>query len=146
MSALLREFGIDDSTLSEDEIAYYEQIASFAKATNKTNKNSILNDQRINSTTVRSYGEYDESEIEDALADPSSNEVLLREVARYLFNTSRQFKTIAEYLPSIAMYCPIAIPTRVGELKGNTMKIQYENVTKYLNKLNLPKEFSNSIP
>ena len=43
MSALLREFGIDDSTLSEDEIAYYEQIASFAKATNKTNKNVLIN-------------------------------------------------------------------------------------------------------
>ena len=141
MSVLLREFGIDDSKLTDEEISYYEQIANFAKASTKTNKNSILNDQRINSTTVRSYGEYTTDEVDEALADPSSNEVLLREVARYLFNTSRQFKTIAEYLPSIAMYCPIAIPTRVGELKGNTMKIQYENVTKYLNKLNLPKEF-----
>ena len=141
MSSLLREFGIDETLLTEEEVSYYEQIATFAKPSQKTNKNSILNDQRINSTTVRSYGEYSSSEVEEALADPSSNEVLLREVARYLFNTSRQFKTIAEYLPSIAMYCPIAIPTRVGELKGNTMKIQYENVTKYLNKLNLPKEF-----
>ena len=141
MSRILQEFGIDDSRLTEEEVEYYEQIATFAKATNNANKKSILNDQRINSTTVRTYGAYTDTEIEEALTDPSSNEVVLREVARYLFNTSRLFKTIAEYLPSIAMYCPIAIPTRVGELKGNTMKIQYENVAKYLNKLNLPKEF-----
>ena len=36
MSALLREFGIDDSKLTEEEIAYYEQIATFAKANTKT--------------------------------------------------------------------------------------------------------------
>lgn len=141
MSSILKEFGIDTNHLTSEEASYYEQIATFAKASKSQKRNSILNDQRINNTTVRSYGEYDASEVSEALSDPSSNEVLLREVARYLFNTSRQFKSIAEYLPSIAMYCPIAIPTRVGELKGNTMKIQYENVTKYLNKLNLPKEF-----
>ena len=55
MSSLLREFGIDETLLTEEEVSYYEQIATFAKASQKTNKNSILNDQRINSTTVRSY-------------------------------------------------------------------------------------------
>lgn len=141
MSTILKDFGIDTSHLTSEEVSYYEQIATFAKASKSQKRNSILNDQRINSTTVRSYGEYEASEVSEALSDPSSNEVLLREVARYLFNTSRQFKSIAEYMPSIAMYCPIAIPTRVGELKGKTMKGQYEDVTKYLNKLNLPKEF-----
>lgn len=139
--SILREFGLDVATFTDEEKQYYEQIATFAKAT-QNNSNSILNDQRINSTTVRNYGDYTADEVNDALTDPSSNEVLLREVARYLFNTSRQFKTIVEYLPSIAMYCPVAIPTRVGELKGKTMKTQYETVTKYLNKLNLPKEFT----
>ena len=141
--SILRTFGLNEDLLTEEEISYYEQlgqIISFANAS-KTNKNSILNDQRINSTTVRSYGEYTTDEVNEALADPSANEVTLREVARYLFNTNRLFKVAVEYYPSISMYCPVAVPTRVGELKGNTMKIQYENVTKYLNKLNLPKEF-----
>lgn len=137
---VLSLYGLDENTITDEEKGYYEMIANFAQANSKKSGNSILNDARINSTTTRKYGDYTSSEVEEALADPSSNEVLLREVARYLFNTSRQFKTIVEYLPSIAMYCPVAIPTRVGELKGNTMKIQYENVTKYLNKLNLPKE------
>ena len=140
--SILITFGLNEDLLTEEEISYYEQlgqIISFANAS-KTNKNSILNDQRINSTTVRSYGEYTTDEVNEALADPSANEVTLREVARYLFNTNRLFKVAVEYYPSISMYCPVAVPTRVGELKGNTMKIQYENVTKYLNKLNLPKE------
>lgn len=142
--SILREFGIDESTLTEDEVSYYEQLGSvlsFASKTSKINKNSILNDQRINSTTVKGYGEYTSDEVSEALANPSSNEVTLREVARYLFNTNRQFKIAVEYYPSIAMYCPVAIPTRVGELKGSTMTNQYTDVTKYLNKLNLPKEF-----
>lgn len=141
--SILKTFGLNEDLLTEDEISYYSQlgdIISFA-STSKVNKNSILNDQRINSTTVRNYGEYTADEVAEALADPSANETTLREVARYLFNTNRLFKVAVEYYPSIAMYCPVAIPTRVGELKGNTMKIQYENVTKYLNKLNLPKEF-----
>ena len=110
--SILKTFGLDESMLSEEEISYYTQlgeIISFASTSKKTNKNSILNDQRINSTTVRNYGEYTADEVNEALADPSSNEVTLREVARYLFNTNRLFKVAVEYYPSIAMYCPVAI-------------------------------------
>ena len=57
--SILKTFGLNEDLLTEEEISYYEQlgnIISFA-STSKVNKNSILNDQRINSTTVRGYGE-----------------------------------------------------------------------------------------
>lgn len=132
-------YGINTANFTEEEKVQFEEMMNFAKQV-KVNKNAVTTDYRINTSTVRTYGDYSESEVTEMLADPRSNEKKLRELARYLFNTSRMFKTIASYLPSIAMYCPVAIPTRVGELKGNTMKVQYENVTKYMTKLNLPHE------
>lgn len=132
-------YGIDTSNFTEEEKRQFDEIMSFAKAT-KTNKNAVLNDYRINTTTARKYGNYSESEVSEMLTDPRANETGLRELARYLYNTSRIFKTISSYLPSIALYAPVVIPTRVGDLKGNTMQIQYEKATKYMTKLNLPHE------
>ena len=134
---MYNEYGIDTTNMSEEELALFQEMMNFAKAT-KQNKNSVMNDYRINTSTVKTYGDYDSDSVTEMLADPRSYETELRELARYLYNTSRMFKTVASYLPSIAMYCPVAIPTRVGDLKGNTIAVQYEKATKYLTKLNLP--------
>lgn len=129
-------YGVDTENMTEEELALFNEMVSFAKAVK--NKNAVTTDYLINTSTVKTYGDYDSDTVTEMLADPRSYETQLRELARYLFNTSRMFKTVAGYLPSIAMYCPVVIPTRVGDLKGNTMLVQYEKATKYLTKLNLP--------
>lgn len=134
---MYNEYGIDTSNMTDEELALFQEMVNFAKAS-KQSKNSVMNDYRINTSTVKTYGDYDSDSVTEMLADPRSYETELRELARYLYNTSRMFKTVASYLPSIAMYCPVAIPTRVGDLKGNTIAVQYEKATKYLTKLNLP--------
>lgn len=124
-------------SLSEEEQAYFEELKTFAQ----NNRGSTMLDGRINKTAVRHYGNYTETKVMDALADPSANETELRELARYLFNTSRIFKSIVEYLPSIAIYAPVLIPTRLGDLKSSLLKKQYETAVKYFTKLNLPHQF-----
>ena len=73
---------------------------------------SIINDSRVNDQTIRKYGAYTDSDVQRFLENPRAHERELRHVSRYLENTSQMYKRIVDYLPSIAIDCPIVVPTK----------------------------------
>ena len=101
---------------------------------------AILNDTRVNKTTMKKYGNYSSEQIQKFLENPKAHERELRHIARYLENTSQIFKRIVGYLPSIAVDCPLVVPTKIDNMKKDTMQRQYTKAVKYLNMLSLPHE------
>ena len=122
---------VDGVDTEED---YYKEMLSFAKALQI--KNNSKTDSWISSQVQRSYTSYTNDEIKGFLEQPRANEKQLREVARYLENTSQIFQQAIGYLPNINKICPIVIPTRPEQLK--TIRVQYEQACNYINLLNLP--------
>lgn len=101
---------------------------------------TVVNDTRINSQTMRKYGKYTDKDIQRFLENPRAHERELRYISRYLENTSQMYKRIVGYLPSIAIDCPIIVPVKVDQLKKETMMAKYNKAVKYLNMLSLPHE------
>lgn len=101
---------------------------------------SIIKDSRVNDQTIRKYGTYTDKDVERFLENPRAFERELRHVSRYLENTSQMYKRIVDYLPSIAIDCPIVVPTKIDQLKKETVTKQYNKAVKYLNMLSLPHE------
>ena len=125
---------VDDEDKSYTEEQYYQDLMVFAK--NLQIKNNSKRDSWISNQVQRKYTSYSTDEIVGFLAEPRSNEQQLREVARYLENTSQIFQRVIGYLPNINMITPIVIPTRPEQLK--TINKQYEQVCNYMSLLNLP--------
>ena len=109
MDDLLKLF-VDMENVEYGEEQYYQDLLSFAKALQI--KNNSKRDSWISNQVQRKYTSYSIEDIEGFLAEPRSNEKQLREVARYLENTSQIFQRVIGYLPNINMICPIVIPTR----------------------------------
>lgn len=101
---------------------------------------NILKDSRVSTQTIRKYGNYTDEQVSRFLENPRAHERELRQVSRYLENTSQIYKRIVNYLPSIAIDCPVLIPTKIDNLKKMTSTKQYYNAVKYLNTLSLPHE------
>ena len=133
MDDLLKLF-VEMENVEYSEEQYYQDLLSFAKTLQI--KNNSKRDGWISDQVKRSYNSYTSDEIEEFLAQPRENEKQLREVARYLENTSQVFQRVIGYLPNINMICPIVIPTRPEQLK--TINVQYEQVCNYMGLLNLP--------
>ena len=120
-----------DNTQSDEQ--YYKDFLMFAKTLQL--RNNSKRDSWISTQVQRKYNTYTSEEIEKFLAEPRSYEQQLRELARYLENTSQIFQRLIGYLPSIAMVCPVVIPTRQDL---GTMKNKYQDAVNYLTLLNLP--------
>ena len=133
MDDLLKLF-VDMDNVEYGEEQYYQDLLNFAK-TLQINSQS-KQDSWISQQVRRKYTSYTPEEIEEFLKEPRSNESKLREVARYLENTSQIFQRVIGYLPNINKICPIVIPTRPEQLK--TINVQYEQVCNYMGLLNLP--------
>lgn len=101
---------------------------------------NMVKDSRISSQTIRKYGNYTDEQVHKFLEHPRAYERELRQVSRYLENTSQIYKRIVNYLPSIAIDCPILVPTKIDNLTKMTNSKQYHNAVKYLNLLSLPHE------
>ena len=124
----------DENNSNYTEEQYYQDLLAFAK--NLQIKNNSKRDSWISNQVQRKYTSYTSEEIAKFLAEPRSNEKQLREVARYLENTSQIFQRVIGYLPNINIISPIVIPTRPEQLK--TINVQYEQVCNYMSLLNLP--------
>ena len=74
-------YGVDTENMTEEELALFNEMVSFAKAVK--NKNAVTTDYLINTSTVKTYGDYDSDTVTEMLADPRSYESQLRELARY---------------------------------------------------------------
>lgn len=120
---------------SQTEEEYYENFLEFAKSKTLEIKNSSRKDSWISRQVTRKYKNYSDTEIETFLQSPRDHEKELRELARYLENTSQIFQKLIGYLPSIAMVCPVLIPTRQDL---GTIKVKHQDATNYLTLLNLP--------
>ena len=120
---------------SKDDEEYYKNYLEFAKSTALQIKNHSNQDSWISQQVQRKYNSYTYDEIEEFLANPRSNEKQLRELARYLENTSQMFQRLIGYLPSIAMVCPVLIPARMDL---GTIKVKYQDAANYMSLLNLP--------
>ena len=101
---------------------------------------STTKDARVSELTVRRYNGYSDKDVQRFLQNPRAHERELRQVSRYLENTSQIYKRIVSYLPSIALDCPVVIPTKIDQLKKETVAKQYNKAIKYLNTLSLPHE------
>ena len=53
-------YGINTANFTEEEKVQFEEMMNFAKQV-KVNKNAVTTDYRINTSTVRTYGDYSES-------------------------------------------------------------------------------------
>ena len=107
---------------SKDDEEYYKNYLEFAKSTALQIKNHSNQDSWISQQVQRKYNSYTYDEIEEFLANPRSNEKQLRELARYLENTSQMFQRLIGYLPSIAMVCPVLIPARMDSIPNFVCK------------------------
>lgn len=122
---------LNDPNYTEEE--YYSDVLQFTKTLQI--KNNSKKDSWISNQVQRRYNTYSDAEIQEFLAHPREHERELRELARYLENTSQHFQRLIGYLPSIAMVCPIVIPTRQDL---GTIKNKYNDVCDYMTLLNLP--------
>lgn len=118
---------------SKDDKEYYENFLTFAKSLQI--KNNTKADSWISLQARRRYRNFSDEEVEEFLKEPRANEKPLRELARYLENTSQIFQRLIGYLPSIAMVCPVLIPTRTDL---GTIKTKFKDASDYLTLLNLP--------
>lgn len=126
----------EDMRIKQMELEAQKEWLEFQRSMQK----SIMNDGRINAQTIRKYGNYTDMQVQGFLENPRAHERELRHVSRYLENTSQMYKRIIDYLPSIAIDCPIVIPTKVDQLAKGTVEKQYHKAVKYLNMLSLPHE------
>ena len=88
---------------SKDDKEYYENFLTFAKSLQI--KNNTKADSWISLQARRRYRNFSDEEIEEFLKEPRANEKPLRELARYLENTSQIFQRLIGYLPSYGMSC-----------------------------------------
>lgn len=122
-----------EQATTDDE--YYQHYLEFAKSTSLKIKNSSHRDSWISQQVRRRYNSYTDAEIDEFLTNPRASEKQLRELSRYLENTSQMFQRLIGYLPSIAMVCPVVIPARTDL---GTIKVKYQDAVNYMSLLNLP--------
>lgn len=131
--------------IKQEAIEEYEntQFAlEFAKLT-KATMGGLRTDRRVSDSLMSVVGEYDREEIITYLAQPQNYESQLRELSRYLENTSFIYKRIVNYLPSISIDCPIVFPAQVDkfETKRDNIAKNYAKAVIYLDMLNIAHEF-----
>ena len=124
-----------DTNPDYTEQNFNQDLLTFAKRLNL--KNSVSRqDSWISMSARQHYQEFKPEEIAKFLKDPRNHEKELRDLARYLENTSQIYQRVVNYLSSIPVIAPLVIPTRTNL---GTLKAQYEKAVDYLTKLNLPK-------
>ena len=131
--------------IKQQAIEEYEntQFAlEFAKLT-KATMGGLRTDRRVSDSLMSVVGEYDREEIITYLAQPQNYESQLRELSRYLENTSFIYKRIVNYLPSISIDCPIVFPAQVDkfETKRDNIAKNYAKAVIYLDMLNITHDF-----
>lgn len=114
---------------------FNKDFMTFAKRLN-LNNNISRQDSWISMSARQQYKDFDPQKVNDFLKDPRNHEKQLRQLARYLENTSQIYQRVVNYLSSIPVITPLVIPTRTNL---GTLKVQYEKAVDYLTKLNLPK-------
>ena len=124
-----------DTNPNYGEQDYQKDLLTFAKRLNLNNSVS-RQDSWISMSARQHYQEFKPEEIAKFLKDPRHHEKELRDLARYLENTSQIYQRVVNYLSSIPVIAPLVIPTRTNL---GTLKVQYEKAVDYLTKLNLPK-------
>ena len=117
-------------------------MLEFARAM-KTMNLGLRQDRRVSDSIISKVGEYDRDEIISYLSSPQDYEKQLRELSRYLENTSFMYKRIINYLPSIGMDCPVVVPAQVDkfETKRENIAKNYYKAVAYLDMLNISHEF-----
>lgn len=117
-------------------------MLEFARAM-KTMNLGLRHDRRVSESIISKVGEYDRDEIISYLSAPQDYEKQLRELSRYLENTSFMYKRIINYLPSIGMDCPVIVPAQVDkfETKRENIAKNYYKAVAYLDMLNISHEF-----
>ena len=109
------------------------KLMTFAKNTN-AKTNIARPDSWISMSARQHYREFTPEEVARFLKNPRGYEKELRDLARYLENTSPIYQGVVNYLSSIPVVAPVLIPNRMNL---STMKVQYEKAMTYLAKLNL---------
>lgn len=135
----------DIARIKQEAISEYEnsQFAlEFARAV-KSSLTGLRTDRRVSDSIINKVGEYDREDIIVYLTQPQNYESQLRELSRYLENTSFIYKRIVNYLPSISIDCPIVVPAQVDkfETKRDNIAKNYAKAVIYLDMLNVAHEF-----
>lgn len=131
--------------IKQQAIEEYEKsqfALEFAKLVN-SQATGLRADRRVSDSLISVTGKYDRDQIITYLASPQNYETQLRELSRYLENTSVMYKRIVNYLPSISIDCPVIFPTQVDkfETKVEDIKKNYAKAVIYLELLNIQHEF-----
>ena len=124
-----------DTNPDYSESDYNRDLLTFAKRLNLNNHVS-RQDSWISMSARQNYQGFPPEKVAQFLRDPRHHEKELRDLARYLENTSQIYQRVVNYLSSIPVISPVVIPTRTNL---GTLKVQYEKAVDYLTKLNLPK-------
>ncbi len=112
--------------IKQQAIEEYEnsQFAlEFAKLVN-SQATGLRADRRVSDSLISVTGKYDRDQIITYLASPQNYETQLRELSRYLENTSVMYKRIVNYLPSISIDCPVIFPTQVDKFETKVEDIK----------------------
>ena len=117
-------------------------MMEFARAMKSMNL-GLRHDRRVSDSIISKVGEYDRDAITSYLSSPQDYEKQLRELSRYLENTSFMYKRIVNYLPSIGIDCPIIVPAQVDkfETKRENIAKNYHKAVAYLDMLSISHEF-----
>lgn len=134
-----------DKVLQEQAQEKAEQdvfMMEFARAMKAMNT-GLRQDRRVSDSIISKVGQYDRDDIISYLAQPQDYESQLRELSRYLENTSFMYKRIINYLPSIGIDCPIIIPAQMDkfETKREAIAKNYPKAVAYLDMLSISHEF-----
>lgn len=93
------------------------------------------------------FKKYTKEQVQRYLDNPATNQGQLRDVVEYLMTVSPQFNLLCNYLPNMALFNYHLIPV-IDNMSGNdvvNMSEQYLEVAKYVDKLNVQKEWSRGI-
>ena len=129
---------IKQEALQEQETQMF--ALEFAKMAKQL---GLTTDGRVSNKTMKKVGVYTADSIADLMSAPQDNEVALREVSRYLENTSLMYKRIVNYLPSIGIDCPVIVPANMDKFdtKRENIAKNYSKAVVYLDMLNIAHEF-----
>lgn len=137
-------------SLTEAEEFDPGMVAVFQEAVNamqfvKKTRNSIRDKNETSSYSSMSLSRYKKSDVNTYLENPENNEKNLRDLSRYLYNTSSQYRRLLQYFSQMLMWSYVIYPLDIEEEKiTDTDKFlaAYRKAKKSMGVINVAHEFS----
>ncbi|MBO5970245.1 MAG: hypothetical protein J6S14_17330 [Clostridia bacterium] len=139
-------------SLQEAEEFDMDAVQAFTEAYHNTlrfakNARNTIRDANSNVNKTMSLSRYTKSSVNTYLENPETNEKQLRDLSRYLYNTSSQYRRLLQYFSQMLIWSYIMYPMNVDVATADpeTIRKAYLKALKSMSVINAAHEFGKAM-